>query len=72
MSDALKETMAEELNDINLKKTILGAVSDMALNFMVYDRQEDEDLPVGVIEQAIKDGVVTVAEICSTFQQEIR
>jgi hypothetical protein len=35
---------------------------------MVYDRDDDEDLPWGAIERAIKEGDVTLAEIVRAFR----
>ncbi len=46
---------------------ILGAASDLAADFMYYDRKEDEDLPRGEIEEAIKTGEVGEKEIVSVF-----
>lgn len=49
------------------KKLILGTVSDLAGNFMYYDRKEDEDLGKGEIEDAIAKGEITVQEIGEHF-----
>lgn len=55
----------------NMKITILHTVKDLVSNFLYYDRKEDEDLPRGAIEEAIKDGVITPAEICVAFQKAL-
>ena len=52
-----------------LKESILATVDDLVINFMYYDRKEDEDLPVGAIEGAIVTGGVTVDEIVAKFRE---
>ena len=54
-----------------MKQIILDTASDLMANFLYYDRKEDEDLPIGVIEQTIRDGEITVDEIVSIFRQGI-
>jgi len=46
-----------------MKERILAAIQTAVIKFLYYDRKEDEDLPVGVIEQAVRDGVITTDEI---------
>lgn len=43
----------------------------MVSDLLYYNRKEDEDLPVGAIEQAVKDGVITVEELVECFKEEI-
>ena len=50
------------------KENILNAVSYLAINFIYYDRKEDEDLPRGQIQEAIKAGEITVDEIVARFR----
>ncbi len=50
---------------------IHGTISDLVLNFVVYDRKEDGRLPRGVMEAAIKDGHITVDEIVDSFRQDL-
>jgi len=54
------------------KEDILNATEDLAGCFLYYDRKEDEDLPIGEIEKAIKAGDVSINEIVSTFENIIR
>lgn len=51
------------------KEIILITASDLAANFMFYDRKEDEDLGRGEIEDAIKSGEITEAEIVNAFSE---
>jgi len=49
------------------REIILDTVSDLVGKLMYYDRKEDEDLPRGAIEEAIKEGEITVQEIVDYF-----
>ena len=55
------------MNDEELKDTILGTVEDLVSNFLYYDREEDEDLPPGAIEDAVKRRVVSIEDIVAQF-----
>lgn len=55
-----------------MRDIILGTVCDMVADFLFYDRKNDDELPEGAIEQALAEGVVTVEEIISTFEKELR
>jgi len=50
---------------------ILGTVEDLVSNFLYYDRKNDEDLPVGHIEEAVKRGIITREEIIAKFAEII-
>lgn len=54
-----------------MKENILNTVTDLVGNFMYYDRKEDEDLPDGAIETAIRNGVITIDEIVDKFKSDI-
>lgn len=51
----------------HLKNTIDDMVSDL----LYYDRQEDEDLPRGRIEEMIESGETSVNEIVARFRAEL-
>ena len=55
------------MNDEELKAVILGTVEDLVSNFLYYDREEDEDLPPGAIEDAVKRRVVSIEDIVAQF-----
>jgi len=55
-----------------MKDLILAAAEDLAVSFIYYDRKEDEDLPRGAIEEAVKKGEITVDEIVSRFEKTLR
>jgi hypothetical protein len=53
------------------RELIFNTLEDLVSNFLYYDRKEDEDLPKGAIEKAIKDGEITVAEIVVEFEKQL-
>lgn len=46
-------------------------VADLALEFVHERRKEDEELPRGSIEEAIRNGEVTIEEIVQEFRSEL-
>lgn len=56
---------------MNKRALILAAVEDIVADFMYYDRKEDEELPAGVIEQAVKSGEVTTDVIVAVFRDNL-
>ena len=54
-----------------MKELILNIVDDLIGTFLYYDRQEDEDLPKGVIEASLKNNEITIDEIVDRFKQKL-
>lgn len=54
------------------RDTILNIVDDLVSDFLYYDRKEDEDLPRGAIEEAVRAGEVTVDEIVEKFRATLQ
>ena len=52
----------------NIKDIISDGISDL----MYYRRKEDDELPRGAIEEAVKAGEITVDEMIETFATELR
>jgi len=52
------------------KSMILAAVDDLVTDFLYYSRKEDEDMPRGFIEDAIKYNVITASEITAEFEKK--
>lgn len=46
-------------------------ISDLVLDFLYYERKEDTELPVGKIEQDIKDEKYTVDDIVNEFKKHL-
>jgi len=53
------------------RQMILDTVSDCALNLIAYDRKEDDDLPLGAIEEAVRKGEITMDEIVEHFRTSL-
>lgn len=53
------------------RELILGTVEDLVSSLLWYDRKEDEELPRGAIEAAIKRDEITVDEIVAQFRFEL-
>ncbi len=53
------------------RERILTTVSDAALDLLVYDRQDDQELPIGAIEEAILAGEITREEIIAEFMDQL-
>lgn len=51
------------------RELILAVASDAGMDFMYYNRKDDENLPRGEIEKAIKAGEITVEEILEAFKK---
>ena len=51
----------------SLRQIILDVAYDQGGKFVYYDRKESESLPMGEIERAIKEGLVTTEEIATEF-----
>ena len=51
------------MSNPELKQTIINTIGDLCSNFLYYDRKEDEYLSSDQLEQAVKDGVITVDEM---------
>ena len=54
-----------------MKTQINNCVANIITDFLYYDRQEDDDLPIGEIEKAVASGEITVNEMVSTFKSEL-
>lgn len=55
----------------NVRSTIGPVIQDLVSNFLFYDRREDDVLPVGAIEEAVRSGEITVDTIVDLFREEV-
>lgn len=53
------------------KQLILDNVEDLVSDFLYYDRKEDEELPRGSVEEAIKLGEISSQEIIDHFSKKL-
>ncbi len=54
------------------RQKIEDTVDDLVGSFLYYDRKEDENLPMGEIEAAIRSGELTSADIVAMFETHLR
>jgi hypothetical protein len=54
-----------------LKGTIFAVIEGMVTDFLYYDREEDEDLPLDAIQLAISKGEISVDEIATAFKEQL-
>lgn len=55
-----------------IRQHILNEISDVVSRLLYYDRREDEDLPLGAIDDAVAAGVVSEEEIVAAFAAALR
>jgi hypothetical protein len=55
-----------------VKQTILDTIDDLCSNFLYYDRKEDEDLTMELLNKAVEDGEITVKEMVDKFESCLR
>lgn len=51
----------------NRRQAILAAIHDSVLDFVNYDREDDEELKLGDIQDAIKNKEISLAEMIDYF-----
>lgn len=61
----------EDMSGSEVKKEIFNSLEKTFGDFFYYDRKEDEDLPRGVIQQAVRVGVVTRDELVKECTRHI-
>lgn len=64
--------MGEQMSKEDRREKLEATCSDVAIKLLYYDRKEDEDLPVGAIEEMILNEEVTVEEILAWITTPIR
>ena len=52
----------------DMRTIILGTVNDLVDSFLYYDREDDEDLPLDAIKNAIVNKEISVDEITTYFR----
>lgn len=57
---------------LHRKFFILAVVHDLTSKFLYYDRVGDVDLPVGMIEDMIMEGNLSISEIVNEFETQLR
>lgn len=65
----MKPGITKDVEKMSNKKTIEGTITDLVTDFLHYDRKEDEDLPMGAIEEAVRSGEITIDEMVEVFRK---
>jgi hypothetical protein len=72
MADAIVGRAAEDPTpETDRAAHVRSAVDDMVSDFLYHHRREDEELPLGSIEAAIKSAEVTVDEIVDRVREAL-
>ncbi len=65
-----KQSEADLLSDA--KSLLLTSASDSALCLFYYDRKNDEDLPLDLLERLMKSQTVTLDEVAAAFREKAK
>ena len=53
------------------KETVLNTIDDLVQDFLYNDREEDEDLSVHQLHQAVEEGDINIEEMVSKFRENL-
>jgi len=56
---------------MNKKTIILNTIRDLCLDFIYYDREEDEELSKDQLNDAIRNGEISIDEIVAEFRKHL-
>jgi len=51
------------------KQDILNIIDDLVLDFIIYDREEDEDISPKKLQKAVNSGIITIDEMVEEFRK---
>jgi len=54
-----------------MKQNILNTIADLCTSFVYYDRKGDEELSIEQLEEAVKDGTITIDEMVAEFRTNL-
>ena len=54
-----------------MKQTILDTISDLCSDFLYYDRKGDEYLTMEQLNEAVKNGEITIDEMVAEFRKHL-
>jgi hypothetical protein len=58
-------------NEMNRRELISNAIDDMVIDFLYYNRREDEELSDDDIFEAIKSNEITIDEMCDSIKTQL-
>ena len=54
-----------------MKEEIIATISDLCSDFLYYDRKEDQYLSVEQLNNAVKNGEITIDEMVTEFKKNL-
>lgn len=57
--------------DKRIRKLVKDEVCDLVADFLYYDRKDDEELEMGMIQEGIAHKAITTDEIVALFRDEL-
>lgn len=54
------------------RDTIMATIDGIVADFLYYDRKEDEDLPRGAIDDAVRASEISIDEMVAEFDRLLR
>lgn len=54
-----------------MRQIILNKINDLCMNFLFYDRKEDEELSSRKLHDAVKKGKITIDEMVAVFRKHL-
>jgi len=55
----------------NIRDLIEETIKDLVTEFLFAAREKDKILPLGVIEEAVNDGEISIEEMVDIFESEL-
>ena len=54
-----------------MKQKIFDTISDLCSDFLYYDRKEDEELSIELLNEAVANGEITIDEMVAEFRKHL-
>ncbi|WP_430611536.1 hypothetical protein [Flavobacterium sp. JP2137] len=54
-----------------MKQKILDTISDLCMDFLYYDRKNCEELSIEQMNEAVKNGEITIDEMVENFREHL-
>lgn len=64
--------MSDEEDEIPPRRELIKeSIEDLVWNLLDYGRREDDELPRGAIEEAVREGEITIDEMIQIFADQL-
>jgi hypothetical protein len=57
------------VSNTEIKNLILDTVDDLVTDFLYYDRKDDDELTLEMLENAIEDKIITIEDVVKKFRE---